>query len=88
MDVGQIVFSKNGRDKGRAFVVTAVEEEYVFLADGKLRPLNKPKRKKTRHTQPTSTIVDLAAATGGLTDADIRKWLAAFLSLCKKEEDK
>lgn len=80
MEIGQVVFSKKGRDKRRAFVVLAVEEEYVFLADGRLRPLNKPKKKKVIHIQPTNTVVDLKSAvtTGGLKDADIRKMLLPF----------
>ena len=87
MEIGQVVFSKCGRDKGRAFVVLAVEGEYVFLADGDLRPLDKPKKKKARHTQHTNTVVDLStgkisggkhAERGGLMDADIRKWLLEF----------
>ena len=75
MEVGQIVFSKRGRDKGRAFVILLVEGEYVFLADGQMRPLDKPKKKKVKHTQPTKEVVKLM---GGLTDADICKWLLPF----------
>ena len=86
MQIGQVVFSKCGRDKGRAFVVLSVEGEYVFLADGQLRPLNKPKKKKAKHTQPTHTIFGMQglATMGGITDADIRKWLLPFgISLSK-----
>jgi len=81
MQIGQIVFSKKGRDKGKAMVIISVEDEYVFLADGQLRPLNKPKKKKSKHIQPTLTVIEgLETATiGGLTDADIRKWLKSFL---------
>jgi len=80
MEIGQVVFSKKGRDKSRAFVVLSVEGEYVFLADGRLRPLGKPKKKKVIHIQPTNTVVDLqmAVTTGGLKDADIRKMLLPF----------
>ncbi|MCL2398586.1 MAG: KOW domain-containing RNA-binding protein [Defluviitaleaceae bacterium] len=82
MQIGQVVFSKCGRDKDRAFVVLSVEGEYVFLADGQLRPLNKPKKKKVKHTQPTNTVLVLEkqglATMGGITDADIRKWLLPF----------
>jgi len=60
MEVGQVVFSKCGRDKGRAFVVLSVEGEYVFLSDGQLRPLNKPKKKKIKHTQLTHTVMGSA----------------------------
>jgi len=93
--IGQIVFSKKGRDKGKAMVIISVEGEYVFLADGQLRPLNKPKKKKAKHIQPTQHIMEnvrlafgqanvdvvdeLQTATGGLTDADIRKRLRSFL---------
>ena len=79
MEIGQVVFSKRGRDKGLAFVVMSVEGEYVFLTDGRIRPLNKLKKKKARHTQPTNTIVSLEPNASGLKDADIRKWLLEFL---------
>jgi ribosomal protein L14E/L6E/L27E len=72
---GQVVFSKCGRDKGRAFVVLSVEGEYVFLADGKLRLLARPKKKKARHTQLVNMVLTLS---DGMTDADIRKWLLPF----------
>ena len=75
--VGQVVFSKCGRDKGGAFVVLSVEGEYVFLTDGQLRPLSKPKKKKVRHTQPTHDVMG-TVNQGGLTDADIRKWLLQY----------
>ena len=78
MELGQIVFSKRGRDKGGVFVVMAVEGEYVFLADGNLRPLCKPKKKKIKHIQPTNTVIEFKQLSGGLKDADIRKWLLAY----------
>ena len=43
-----IVRSDAGRDKGKLFVVLAVEGEYLLLADGKSRKLESPKRKKRR----------------------------------------
>ena len=85
MRIGQIVFSKCGRDKSKVFIIVAVEGEYVFLTDGQLRPLNKPKKKKAKHIQPTNTVTDLEVSGGflQLKDADIRKWLKAFIN---KEE--
>ena len=79
MSPGQIVFSKRGRDKGRAMIVIAADGEYAYLVDGVLRPLEKPKKKKAKHIQPTNNIVDLAPPCGrALQDADIRKYLAGF----------
>jgi len=77
---GQIVFSKSGRDKGNLFVILDAEAEYVYLVDGKLRTLQKPKKKKIKHIQPTKHIADLTTDGRALQDADIRKQLAQFAS--------
>ena len=69
----RIVFSKQGRDKGRAFVVISCDDEYVYLVDGKLRLLDRPKKKKLKHVQPTNHIADLTPGARGLQNADIRK---------------
>jgi len=79
MTRGQIVFSKCGRDKGRAMVVLEDMGEYLLLADGKTRTLVNPKRKKAKHVQPTYGIVEMAPPCGrALQDADISKQLIAF----------
>lgn len=54
---GQLVRSKAGRDKTRTFAVMAVEGQMLFLADGSLRKLDRPKAKKTRHVAPTATVL-------------------------------
>ncbi|MDO4301683.1 MAG: hypothetical protein Q4D26_09875 [Clostridia bacterium] len=53
---GQIVFSKSGRDKGRAFIVYDYNDTYVFIVDGDLRKLEKPKKKKKIHIQISKHI--------------------------------
>ena len=79
MEIGQIVYSKNGRGKGCAFVVLAVEGEYVYLTDGETRPMHKPKKKKAKHTQPTHGKAKcVSAGKKGLLDAHIRKCLKEF----------
>lgn len=55
MNPGEIVISKAGRDKGRSLIVLSlVDEHYVLLVDGDLRPLEKPKKKKIIHLQKTN----------------------------------
>ena len=83
-EIGQIVFSKCGRDKGLPFVVLKVEDEFIYLADGKLRKINNPKKKKMKHVQITKTVNSYiqAAVCGNtvLLDSDLRKAVADFLS--------
>jgi len=73
MTIGQLVFSKKGRDKTKAFVVMDILGEYVFLADGKQRSIDKLKKKKLKHVQPTNMVVNLTTDGRALQDADIRK---------------
>ena len=61
MDIvrADIVKSTAGRDKGKYFFVLAEEEEFLLLADGKTRKLERPKRKNPRHLRPTQEWVEL-----------------------------
>lgn len=78
--VGSRVRSIAGRDKGVDFIVVAVEGEYLSLADGDLRKVDRPKRKKLKHVQASTDysvfISDKLAATGKVTNAEVRKALA------------
>ena len=56
--VGKIVFSKAGRDKGKAMVITAVTENYLLVCDGKERRLERPKRKNPKHLQFTGLSLE------------------------------
>ncbi|MEJ8552950.1 KOW domain-containing RNA-binding protein [Tepidibacter sp. Z1-5] len=50
LNVGQVVISKSGRDKGRLFfIIDIVNKEYVLIADGDYRKLDKAKLKKVKH---------------------------------------
>lgn len=53
---GCAVLSKAGRDKNRFFAVIGLSGEYALIADGHLRRLDKPKRKKLKHLQRTNTV--------------------------------
>ena len=73
---GEIVLSRAGLDRGRAFVILKLlDEAYVLLVDGRLRTLERPKKKKRRHLLKASeTRMELKEH---LLDADFRKFLAA-----------
>lgn len=47
LSTGGIVRSSAGHDKGKYFIVVGAEgDNYLLLADGKFRPIEKPKKKK------------------------------------------
>ncbi len=79
--LGQVVYSKAGRDEGKIFLVTKiVDANYVYISDGDLRRLENPKKKKVKHLVVTKVIMDNIAqklsAEFKLTNAEIRKALA------------
>lgn len=53
---GQIVYSKCGRDKRKPFVIINSDDDFVYLVDGNLRKLQKPKKKKKKHIQISNEI--------------------------------
>ena len=82
MEVGRVVRSRAGRDEVRCMMVLELEDEqYVRVADGDLRKLEKPKRKKIRHLHATpALLLEVAEKLSGgrpVENADIRKALAA-----------
>ena len=51
INISDVVVSKAGRDKEKWFYVIGEDHEFLLLANGKDRPLDKPKRKKRKHVQ-------------------------------------
>ena len=49
--ISDVVVSTAGRDQGDWFYVIEEDPIYLFLANGKDRTLDKPKRKKRKHVQ-------------------------------------
>ena len=49
-EIGRMAISKQGHDKGRWFIVVGIlDEKHVLIADGRSRPLEKPKKKQSKH---------------------------------------
>ena len=44
---GQVVRSKKGRDEGKVYIIMdIIDDDLLLLVDGKLRKLDRPKKKK------------------------------------------
>lgn len=60
LEVGQMVYSQQGRDSGRAYVVIEIiDQDFVNVSDGHKRPLSKPKKKNIKHLQKTNKHVSI-----------------------------
>lgn len=81
--VGQIVRSMAGRDKGEWLVVIdLIDENYVFVCNGRNRKVSNPKKKKIKHLAKTNHIdrtVDERLKNGiKVGNAEIRRILEPF----------
>lgn len=56
--IGKFAFSKAGHDKDVIYVVVAQEGSLVWLCDGRLKTLEKPKKKNIKHIQIINRTVD------------------------------
>jgi len=88
VEIGRAAISTAGRDKNRYFVIIGIiDEQYVYIADGELRKIDNPKKKKLKHLKFCSKMFDGIAGkleTGAkVFDAEIR----SALRLLKSENE-
>ncbi|ABN54124.1 MAG TPA: RNA-binding protein [Hungateiclostridium thermocellum] len=81
ISIGQVVYSRAGRDSGRKLVVVGiVDDKNVLVADGDLRRIEKPKRKKIKHLRVTKKVIlpltDKLKSGAKVSNSEIRKALA------------
>ena len=82
--ISDVVVSTAGRDAGEWFYVIAQDPIYLYLANGKDRPLDKPKRKKRKHVQKVlrseTRVADKLKTGGKVLNGELRRDLAFLAS--------
>ena len=74
IELGSIVMAKSGHDKGGCFVVIGkASEGYVYIANGKQRPLENPKLKNIKHLELIKS--EKFEAQGEPTNKQIRRFV-------------
>lgn len=89
-EVGRVVFSKAGRDKGKYFIIVdIIDEQYVTVSDGDLRRLSSPKKKKLKHLDLKPEILEGIAekllSKKKVFDAELRSAIRALRYFSEKE---
>ena len=88
--ISDVVIPQAGRDAGELLYVIGTDGEYLLLADGKHRTLEKPKRKKRRHVKKvlrSETRVAAKLISGDkVLNSELRKDLA-YLNKMLAESD-
>ena len=72
--LGSVVISSAGHDQGRWMLVVGADGGFVYVADGKERKLDSPKKKNIKHVRKTLSTIELE----GLTDKKLRQMLRNY----------
>ncbi len=89
-EVGDVVESRQGRDRFRVFVVVGIDEKApvpcAVIADGKLHKISDKKRKNFKHIAYPEGIgkVNISDDVGELNDVQIAEICEKYAGLRKK----
>lgn len=80
MEIGRVVYSRAGRDAGSHYVIVKVlDDTYVAIANGCLRKVDNPKKKKIKHVLARPEVFSSIAqklTTGKVVfDSEVRSCL-------------
>ena len=84
MDIvkANVVISTAGSDKGEPFFVLGTEGDFLLLADGKTRPVERPKRKRRKHAKlyrsDGGSLSGRIRSSEQITNSELRKAIAAL----------
>lgn len=81
--IGMPARSTAGHDREKIYVIIAEDAAYVYLVDGKVRTLDKPKKKKKKHIQIIKNKYDIH----DIDDAGIKRILKDWKKEEVKQED-
>lgn len=56
LKIGMLAKVKAGHDKNHVYVITAIDEKRISLADGNSKTVCHPKKKNRKHIQPMTSI--------------------------------
>ena len=87
---GDFVIATSGKDMGKCFVVLSVENQFVYLCNGKNRKVSNPKKKKIKHVEFAVQATDQVCRmlqTNELTDKAVRRAISQLKGYITAEND-
>ena len=93
MDIARsdVVRSAAGRDKGELFFVLETQGDFLLLADGRRRRVERPKRKKRKHVEPVRASLTRTAekirSGGAVSNSELRRTLAQLRGVGNPDQE-
>ena len=71
---GMLVKSLAGHDAGETYIIVETDAQYVYVVDGKIRTLARPKRKKRKHVQLILKKYNVSEADDTVIKKILKEW--------------
>ena len=79
---GQFVRSLAGHDKGMVYVILKIDQSRVFVTDGALRSVSRPKAKNAKRLRPihcmAASVLNRAATEPPRTDEEVKRAIKLY----------
>lgn len=79
---GHYAISIAGHDAGSVYVILDSDADFVYLSDGRLKPINRPKKKKRGHlhyvNKKAEAVMTKLDAGLPVTNEDIKQSIKAY----------
>lgn len=75
--IGMFAVSRAGHDRETVYIIIEEDSEYVYVADGKTRTVDRPKKKNKKHIQIVKKV-QLEKPQDGFKDLDIKRAIKEY----------
>lgn len=82
---GMLASSKAGHDKNNVYVIIREDGAYVYLVDGKIRTMDKPKKKNRKHIQIIKRV-QIETDETLLNDLEIKQLIKTYQNTLKDRQ--
>ena len=79
--IGSLVISATGRDAGKPYIVVAISDDYLLVANGLTKTIEMPKKKKIKHVVLTKIFDDEIKSCIISEDKNINLKIKRFIKL-------
>ena len=85
INTGDIVVSITGHDRGEHYLVIDCDKDFIYVADGRLKTLDKPKKKNKKHVSrlgKSDEFIDIRKSDNNFNDVKLKYLLKKWRSKC------
>ena len=85
INIGDIVVSTAGHDRGEYYLVIECDKDFIYVADGRLKTLDKPKKKNIKHVSrlgKSDEFIDIRNSDDNFNDVKLKYLLKKWRSKC------